>query len=87
CGHCKKTIPHMLKLHKEMKRDSLQMACIATARNTEKNIGEFIKTYKVNVPVFQDTAKAFSSNYGTGFVPVILLVNKKGNYIHEKLQK
>jgi thiol-disulfide isomerase/thioredoxin len=82
CGHCKQSIPYLLKLVKEMENDSLYMIAIALGHNKDEDIATFIKTLKVDVPMFQDSKKEFSKKYGTGFVPVVYLVTKKGTYFH-----
>ncbi len=80
CGHCKRAAPHIEKLAMEMETDSLHFVAIATSSSPEKKIPEFIKTKGLTIPVFHDYKRDFSNNYGTGFVPVILLINKNGNF-------
>ena len=79
CPHCQNAIPYVLKYLHENK--NLSMVAIAIKNNSASEIGDFINKYKVDVPLFQDNMRSFSDKYGTGSVPVAMLVNKNGNYI------
>jgi peroxiredoxin len=84
CEHCQKAVPHVLKLVRDLGDDSLKMIAIASGSNKDKDIARFMAKYKVDVPLFHDKRRAFSRKYGTGSVPIIYLVNKKGNYLRFK---
>jgi peroxiredoxin len=84
CGHCKSAIPHVLKVRNEFLKDSVEIVAIATGHNKPDDIGKFIKDYNVNTPVFKDEKRGFSTNYGTGGVPVIMVVTKTGHYVRFK---
>lgn len=81
CGHCKQAMPHAMKLAKAL--DSLDIPTIAIATQSSKpdKIPPFIEKYHIDVPMFNDQKRAFSKKYGTGYVPLLLLLNKRGNFI------
>ena len=85
CGHCKAAYPHLKKLFAEIKSKGIKMVAISAAMNKEKDIAHFVTSLKVDVPVFHDKNRGFSKKYGSGKVPLIMLVNKHGN--HFKLKK
>jgi hypothetical protein len=57
---------------------------IAVKFNTDEDIRGFIRDYGVRMPVFQDSERVFGEHYGTGSIPLVLLVNEKGEYIRYK---
>jgi thiol-disulfide isomerase/thioredoxin len=81
CGHCKQSVPHLLKIAEEYKEKGLKMVAISVKANRDQQLADFIDAHKVTVPVYQDSKRSFSRTYGTGSVPVILLLNKKGNIV------
>ncbi|HKP98622.1 MAG TPA: TlpA disulfide reductase family protein [Fibrobacteria bacterium] len=84
CPHCQHAIPHVQKLADEIAAKGFTTIAIAVKFNSEDDIRGFMKDYKVHLPVFQDTDKTFGENYGTGSIPLLFLVNEKGEYIRYK---
>ena len=87
CPHCQQTIPKVLGLKSFFKKTNTQVIAIPTYHNSDKQVYNFISKYKVDIPVLADKQQAFAVNYGTGFVPVVLIVNAKGNFVRVPVNK
>jgi foldase protein PrsA len=49
---------------------------------TEEDMRQgFIRDYGVRMPVMQDYDRTFGNNYGVGTIPVVYLINEKGEFI------
>jgi thiol-disulfide isomerase/thioredoxin len=84
CPHCQHAYPYIQKLSDELSTQGFTTIAIAIKYNTEDDIREFIRDYKVHVPVFHDDDRTFGENYGTGSIPLIIVINEKGEYIRYK---
>lgn len=84
CPHCQHAFPFVQKLSDELAPKGFTTIAIAIKWNTEDDIRSFIRDYKVHVPVFYDEDRTFGDNYGTGSIPLIMVINEKGEYIRYK---
>ena len=84
CPHCQHAIPFVQKLADELTPLGFSSIAIAIKYNNEDDVRNFIKDYKVHIPVFQDADKTFGDAYGTGSIPLLIVVNEKGEYIRYK---
>ena len=84
CNHCKKAFPQVKNLYAGLEKKGIKMAVVAISGNKEPDIAKFITDFGVDVPVFHDKSRKFGRLYGSGNVPLIILVNKKGNIIKFK---
>ena len=84
CPHCQQAFPLVQKLSDELTAQGFSTIAIAIKYNSEDDIRGFIRDYKVHVPVFQDEDRSFGESYGTGSIPLTLMVNDKGEYIRYK---
>lgn len=84
CPHCQHAIPHVQKVADELAAQGFSSIAVAIKYNTDDDIRGFIRDYKVHIPVFHDEDRTFGENYGTGSIPLILMVNDKGEYIRYK---
>lgn len=84
CPHCQHAFPHVQKLSEELAKDGFSTIAVAIKFNTEDDIRGFIREYKVHVPMFYDEDRSFGDNYGTGSIPLVLVINDKGEYIRYK---
>lgn len=81
CPHCQRHMPEIQSLIKEYEKDGLTGIAIGLGGGIKKNdIRLFIDQYKVVIPVFQDADYKFAPSYGTGYIPVVYLVNKDGTF-------
>jgi thiol-disulfide isomerase/thioredoxin len=84
CPHCQHAFPHVQRVSDELASQGFAAIAIAIKYNSEDDIRGFIRDYKVHIPVFQDEDRSFGENYGTGSIPLVIMVNDKGEYIRYK---
>jgi thiol-disulfide isomerase/thioredoxin len=84
CPHCQHAIPYVQKLADELNAQGFTSIAIAIKYNTEDDIRGFIRDYNVHLPVFYDEDRSIGENYGTGSIPLLIVVNEKGEYIRYK---
>ena len=81
CPHCQRHMPEIQDLMKEYEKFGLTGIAIGLGGGIKKNdIRLFIDQYHVSIPVFQDADYKFAPLYGTGYIPVVYLVNKDGTF-------
>lgn len=81
CSHCQHAFPHVQKISDELASQGFTAIAIAIKNNSDDDIRAFIRDYKVHIPVFHDEDRSFGENYGTGYIPLIVMANDKGEYI------
>gem|GEM_PF-1236362 len=84
CPHCQHAYPFVQKLSDDLATQGFTTIAIAIKYNTEDDIRSFIRDYQVHVPVFYDEDRSFGENYGTGSIPLLVVINEKGEYIRYK---
>jgi peroxiredoxin len=84
CPHCQHAVGHVQKLADELAPQGFTAVAISVKFNSEEEVRGFIGEYKVRMPVFQDAGNGFGTSYGTGSIPLLFLVNEKGEYIRYK---
>jgi thiol-disulfide isomerase/thioredoxin len=80
CGHCRHTYPHIQALQRQFENKGLAFVGVITGSSSIEDIADFDSEFKLTMPTFRDQDKVFSTKYGTGSVPLILLVDGKGAY-------
>lgn len=81
CPHCQKHFPEIQNLIREYESKGLTGIAIGLNGGIKKNdIRLFIDQYHAVIPVFQDTDSKFGPAYGTGYIPVVYLVQKDGTF-------
>ncbi|HEX2613390.1 MAG TPA: TlpA disulfide reductase family protein [Fibrobacteria bacterium] len=81
CPHCQHAAPFVQRLADELGTKGYGSLAIAIKWNTEDDIRGFIRDLGVRMPIMQDDNRTFGDNYGVGTIPVIYLVNEKGEFI------
>ncbi|MGL1933748.1 MAG: TlpA family protein disulfide reductase [Fibrobacterales bacterium] len=84
CPHCQKTYPKIQKISDEYTAKGLTTIAVAVSGNKKSDIRTFIRDTGVRVPMLQDKDRKFSDAYGTGSVPLGVLVLPNGRYIRYK---
>ena len=84
CPHCQHAFPFVQKLADSLAPKGFTSLAIAIKFNTDEDIHGFVNDFKCHLPIYQDDDRTFGEAYGTGYVPVIYLVNEKGEYIRYK---
>ena len=81
CPHCQRHISEIQDLVKEYESKGLSGIAIGLGGGIKKNdIRLFIDQFHVSIPVFQDSDYKFGPAYGTGYIPVVYLVQKDGTF-------
>jgi thiol-disulfide isomerase/thioredoxin len=80
CGHCRHTFPHIQALQRQYESKGMAFVAIASGSANAGDLADFDAEFKVTMPFFRDQDGVFSTKYGTGSVPLILLVDPKGGY-------
>jgi thiol-disulfide isomerase/thioredoxin len=84
CPHCQHAIPYVQKLADDLNAQGFTSIAIAIKYNSEDDIRGFIRDYSVHMPVFYDDDRSIGENYGTGSIPLLIVINEKGEYIRYK---
>jgi peroxiredoxin len=84
CMHCQKVLSEVQELSKNMEQNGVVTIAIAVKNNTADDIRTFIRNNNFSMPVFHDTEKVFSSQYGTGRIPLVITIKENGEYIRFK---
>lgn len=81
CPHCQASFPEMQALIKKYEPKGLTGVGISIGGGIKKNdVRLFIDQFNASFPIFQDVNAAFGPAYGTGYVPVVFVVNKDGTF-------
>ena len=81
CPHRQRHISEIQDLVKEYEPKGLTGIAIGLGGGIKKNeIRLFIDQFHVAIPVFQDSDYKFGPAYGTGYIPVVYVVQKDGTF-------
>lgn len=81
CPHCQRHISGIQDMMKMYEPAGLAGIAIGLGGGIKKNdIRLFIDQFHVSIPVFQDSETKFGTAYGTGYIPVVYLVNPDGTF-------
>lgn len=81
CPHCLQTYPKIQSLIDKYSSFGLSGIALSVSNARKNEIRAFINELNVAIPMFQDSNRDFSAKYGTGHVPLIMLVAPDGKYI------
>ncbi len=81
CAHCQTAFPHIQEMAEKLRGLGFSTLVIAVRNNTEADIRNFIREFQCKLPVLHDENRNFAISYGTGSVPLVMLVTRFGNYI------
>lgn len=80
CGHCQHTFPLVKGLRDKYEKKGMAFAAISTGYATPEDIKMFDTDFKIDLLAFQDDTKKFGQDYGTGSVPLMILVAPDGTF-------
>lgn len=80
CPHCQAAFPHIVTLSKELEAKGVSTIAIAVSQSSPSELKSFVQGTGSTIPMFQDNTREFGKRYGTGRVPVILLVRPDGYF-------
>jgi thiol-disulfide isomerase/thioredoxin len=82
CAPCRKEMPSLSELQKQLGDDTFTVVTIATMRNSPKSIQEFFDKIDVeNLSQYNDPKGALSRSMGVLGLPTTLIVSKSGHEI------
>ncbi len=82
CAPCRKEMPHLSELQKELGGDDFEVLTIATGRNTVVGISKFFKDAGItNLPRHMDPKQALASQMGIFGLPITVLIDPEGKEI------
>jgi peroxiredoxin len=81
CPHCQATFPKYQAILKEYEPRGLQGIAISVGAVKKNDIRMFMDQQNAQIPVFQDENRKFSDLYGTGHVPLMIVVLANGQFI------
>ncbi|NLB64655.1 MAG: TlpA family protein disulfide reductase [Fibrobacter sp.] len=81
CGHCQASFPKYQKIVQKYEAKGLQGMAVSVGQMKRNSIRMFLDNLDNKQPVFADNARKFSDLYGSGYVPLIVLVKANGEYI------
>ncbi len=81
CPHCQHAFPFVQAAVEKETNNGLKAIAVASGSNQQKEIEKFIKDAKVHMPVYQDSKRELGNAYGNGYVPIVMLIDKKGNLV------
>ncbi len=81
CPHCQQSYPKFLAVLKDFESKGLQGIAISVGNAKKNDIRAFMDQHSQQVPMFQDDAGKFGGTYGSGHVPMMMLVFADGTYI------
>lgn len=82
CAPCRKEMPHLSELQKELGGDDFEVLTIASGRNTPVGIAKFFKEVNItNLPRHMDPKQALASQMGVFGLPITVLIDPEGREI------
>ena len=81
CPHCQHAAPFVQQLADELGAKGYGSLAMAIKYNSEEDVRGFIRDFGVRMPMMQDDDRTFGENFGVGTIPVIYLINEKGEYM------
>ena len=81
CSHCAATYPEIEAIVNKYATQGLSAIAISVSNVSKNSIRRLVNQKNMIFPVFQDQSRKFSANYGTGYIPLLILVNSEGKYI------
>ncbi|MEM6822834.1 MAG: TlpA disulfide reductase family protein [Verrucomicrobiota bacterium] len=81
CGPCKRSVPHLNKIHKTFSPKGLVV--VGLSKETPQEIKDFTKKYGVKYPMSIDSNGKLQKRFGVNSIPHALLVNSAGKIVWE----
>lgn len=78
CQPCRFSIPHLVEMNKKYNKQGLQVLGLSVDEQGERTVSAFISDQHINYPVAL-AGDALLADYGVRAVPVMYLIDKKGN--------
>jgi len=80
CVPCRQEMPTMEKLHREYKRDGLEVV-VVNLRETKEEVLKFVNELSLTFTVLLDKDGKVSEEYGVWSLPLSYFINRKGEFV------
>jgi cytochrome c biogenesis protein CcmG/thiol:disulfide interchange protein DsbE len=77
CGPCRREMPTIVKLHKELSPKGLAIVAVNVGEPHE-TVNAFLKKNMVSIPVWLDLDTQVSSKYGANSIPTLVVIDRTG---------
>jgi len=78
CGPCRRELPTIAKLHKELGPKGLAVVCVNVGEPLA-TVSAFLKKNGYTMPVWLDAASEVSQAYSASSIPTLVVIDKAGN--------
>ena len=83
CGPCRMTMPLLEKLQREYPNNMVLLAI--NLQEAPKDVREYVREQNVNSEVLLDESGSVGESYGTGSIPMQVLIDKAGIVRHVQI--
>lgn len=80
CGHCQHSYPRIREMRARYEPRGMAFLTIASGYSQLDDLAMFDQDLALDIPTFRDLDLAFAKGYGTGSVPLVLLVRPDGTF-------
>jgi len=80
CPHCQAAFPSVQSIVITRSSKGLQSLALAVPSASKQSVLDFISTYNASIPFARDTTWNFESSYGSGHVPLFMVIHRDGSY-------
>jgi len=77
CGPCRRELPTVAKLHKELATKGLAVVAVNVGEPAE-TVNAFLKKNNYALPVWLDVNTEVSAKYGASSIPTLVVIDKAG---------
>ncbi len=84
CGPCRRELPTIVKLHKELAPKGLAVVAVNVGE-PDVTVDRFLKRNQITLPVWLDLTAEVSSKYGASSIPTLVVIDRKGNVTAHKI--
>lgn len=85
CGPCVGELPNFEKMYKKYGNEVQFMMVDIETKSDFEDVSSFISYYGYTFPVFYDWYGSAYKAYGTGYVPVTIAINAKGEIVYNEV--
>lgn len=78
CGPCRTELPHLAKAYKDLKEDDRVIVLSVGREHTEKELVEFAKEEKLDLPFAPDPERKMYSKFATQWIPRNYVIGPDG---------
>jgi thiol-disulfide isomerase/thioredoxin len=77
CGPCRRELPTIVKLHKELSPRGLAVVAVNVGE-PRATVSGFVKQNQLTLPVWLDSDTQVSAKYGASSIPTLVVIDRAG---------